>query len=164
MTDDGRLAFCTEMLAGGDGLMARHATAREPADSDALTELEAFRTRSDGRDPADDFMTESRWILRHAPLVVQRGQVGVAQAAVFDGDFDIFRTERSQIDGFQDHRLFGCFGDPSLVILNGCVHGSASSIEFFGHGAKRVKTKSCSFTLALDEWQGKHLLCWAFSS
>jgi hypothetical protein len=42
VTDDGRLHFRTKVLASGHALVAVHATARVPADADALSNFESL--------------------------------------------------------------------------------------------------------------------------
>ena len=119
MTDDGELHLRAQVMASRHALAAVHAAPRVPADADALADLESLGVRTDGRDPTDDLVAENRGVLRDAPLVVQDGEVGVTQAAVLDGDFDVLGPERAEIDGFERHRLFRRLGDPGLVTFFG---------------------------------------------
>ena len=75
---------------------------------------------ADGRDTADNPVAKYRGELRNPPVIVEDGDVGVAQPAVFDGDFDVLGAERSDIDGFQHHRLFGRLRNPGLTVLRVC--------------------------------------------
>jgi len=93
-----------------------HAATRTPANAHALSDLESLGIRTHGRDPTDDLVTENRGVLRDAPFVVQDREIGVTQAAVFDGDFNILDPERSEINGFEHHRPFSRLRDPCLII------------------------------------------------
>jgi hypothetical protein len=92
-----------------------HATARKPADADALAHPESLGIRTDSRDPTNDFMAESRGILRNPPFVVPDRDVGVAQTTVFDSDFDILGPERPEVGGFEHHWLMRRLRGPGLV-------------------------------------------------
>src|SRR5215470_18445970 len=116
MTDDGWLHFRAKMMASRHALATMHATAREPADADALSDRESLGVRSDGRDTTDDLMAENRGVLRDSPLIVQDGEIGVTHAAVFDSDFNVLGSERSQINGFERHRLFRRLRHPCFII------------------------------------------------
>jgi hypothetical protein len=39
----------------------------------------------------------------------------VTQTAMFDGDFDVFRADWSEVDGFESHRLLVSPGNPSVT-------------------------------------------------
>ena len=50
---------------------------------------------------------------RNAPFIMRRQEnIGVAQAAVFDSDFHVLDSERSEIHGFEHHRLFRRLRNP----------------------------------------------------
>jgi len=102
-------------MAPRHALVTVHATARVPTDANALSDLESFGIRTHGCDPANDLVAENRRILRNAPLIVEDGEIGVTQAAVFNSDFNVFRAERPEIHGFEHHRLFRRPGNPSLI-------------------------------------------------
>src|SRR5262249_55551639 len=117
MTDDGRLHLRTEMVPSRHALVTGHAATREPADPDALSDLESLLgIRPSGRDMTDDLVAENRGVLRNAPLIVQDGEIGVTHTAVFDSDFNVFRSEWSEINGFEHHRLFRRLGNPCFMI------------------------------------------------
>src|SRR6185436_10804609 len=97
-------------------LVTVHAATGVPSDTDALPDLESLGIRTDGRDPTDHLMAENRGVLRNAPLIVQYGEIGVTQTAMFNGDFNFLGTERSQIDRFERHWLFGRLGNPCLPL------------------------------------------------
>src|SRR5262249_44067917 len=116
MTDDRCLRLRAKVMAPRHALVAVHAATGNPADADALSHLESLRIGTYGRDPTDDLVAEDRGVLRDAPVIVQDGEIGVTQTAVFDGDFNVLDPERSEINGFEHHRLFGPLRDPCLVI------------------------------------------------
>jgi hypothetical protein len=117
MTDDGRLHLRAKMMPSRHALVTVHAATREPADPDALSDLESLLgIRTYGRDPTDDLVAENRGILRNTPLIVQDGEIGVTQTAMFDGDFNVLGPERSEIDAFERHRLFRCLRNPCFMI------------------------------------------------
>jgi hypothetical protein len=89
--------------------------AEKPADADALSHLNSLGVRTHGRDPTDDLVAENRGVLRDAPVIVQDGDVRVAQTAVINRDFNILGSERSEISGLEHHRLFGRLHGPGLV-------------------------------------------------
>src|SRR6185369_12612553 len=70
--------------------------------------------RADGDDAPDDFMAEHCRVLGITPVVVEDGQVGVAQAAVLDLDLDLFGAERTEIDLLPDQFLLRPAGHPRL--------------------------------------------------
>jgi hypothetical protein len=119
MADDGRLHLRTKVMAARHALVTMHATSRVPADPDALSNLESLGIRTHGGDSTDDFVAENRGVLRNAPLVVQDGKIGVTQAAMLDGDFNLLGAERSEINGFKHHRLFRRLGNPCLRLRSG---------------------------------------------
>src|ERR1019366_1669480 len=99
-------------MASRHALATVHAAIRIPANADALSDLEALGIRPNGGDATDDLMAENRGILRNAPFIVPDGDIGVTQTAVFDSDFNVLDPERTEIDGFQHHRLFRPLRNP----------------------------------------------------
>src|SRR6266567_2034112 len=116
MTDDRCLRLRAKVMASRHALVAVHAATGDPADADTLSDLESLGIRTYSRDSTDDLVAENRGVLRHAPVIVQDGEIGVTQTAVFDGDFNVLGPERSEINGFEHHRLFGRLRDPCLII------------------------------------------------
>jgi hypothetical protein len=96
--------------------VAVHAAARVPAHPDSLSDLGSFGVRTYGRDPTDDLVAENRGVLRNTPLIVQNGEIGVTQTAVFDGDFNVLGPERSGINSFERHWLFRRLCNPCFII------------------------------------------------
>ena len=125
MADDGRLHLRAKVMASRHALAAVHAAARVPTDADALADAESLGIRTHGRDPTDNLVAENRGVLRNAPVVVQDGKIGVTQAAMFDRDFNVLGSERSEINGFQHHRLFRRLRNPCLYD----VHSSLLNVE-----------------------------------
>src|SRR5262249_48628448 len=71
MTDDGRLHLRAKMMPSRHALVTVHAATREPADADALSDLESLLgIRTYGRDMTDDLVADNRGVLRNAPLIV----------------------------------------------------------------------------------------------
>src|SRR6266850_6576667 len=115
MADDRRLTIRAEVLITRHALAAVHVAAGKPADADALSDFESLGIRTDGRDPTHNFVAENRGVLRDAPLIVEDGEIGVTQTAVFDSDLNVLGSERSEINGFEHHRLFCRLRNPCLV-------------------------------------------------
>jgi hypothetical protein len=93
-----------------------HTATRVPAHADALANLESLGIRTYGCDPTDDLVAENRRILRNTPLIVEDGEIRVTQTAVFDSDFNVLGSERSEVNGFEHHRLFRRLRNPCLII------------------------------------------------
>src|SRR5215813_10274490 len=105
------------MMASRHALVTVHAATREPADADALSDLESLLgIRTYGRDATDDLVAENRWVLRNTPLVVKDGEIGVTQAAVFDSDFNVLGSEGSEINSFEHHPLFRRLRHPCFIV------------------------------------------------
>src|SRR5688572_17589201 len=116
MTDNGRLHLRAKMMASRHALATVHAATRVPSDTDALSGPESLGIRTYSRDPTSDLMTNNRGVLRNTPFIVQDGEIGVAQTAMFDSDFNVLDPERSEIDGFEDQGLFWRPRNPCLTI------------------------------------------------
>src|SRR4030095_1314864 len=98
-------------------VMTMPAPPRVPADADTLSDLESLLgIRTYGRDMTDDLVAENRGVLRNTPLIVKDREIGVTQTAVFDSDFNVLGSERSEINGFEHHRLFRLLGNPCFII------------------------------------------------
>jgi hypothetical protein len=95
-----------------------------------LSDLETLGVWTYGRDLADDLVSENRGVLRNAPLIIQDGDIGVTQTAVFDSDFDVLVAEWSEVNGFQHHRLFRRLRDPCLIILRVSNFESRAGLDF----------------------------------
>jgi hypothetical protein len=116
MTDDGRLHLRAQVMASRHALMTMHAATGVPANPDALFDLESLGIRTYGRDPTDDLVAEDRGVLGSTPLIVQDGEIGVTQTAVFDSDFNVLGPNLPEINGFEHHRLFRRLRNPCLII------------------------------------------------
>ena len=89
------------MVISGQALVTREAAISRPGDAHALADLETLGFFAEGDDGADGFVSGNEWEFRHAPLVVEHRDIRVADPAVRDLDFDLFRTEfaRSKVKG-----------------------------------------------------------------
>src|SRR5258705_7174294 len=116
MADDRRLGLRAKVMVSRQSLATVHVAAGEPADAQALPDTAGFGVRAKGRDATDDLVAQHRGELRNAPLVVEDGEVGVTQAAMLDGDFDLLVAQRARVEGFKHHRLLRCLGDPCLIV------------------------------------------------
>jgi hypothetical protein len=115
MTEDRRLHLRAQVMVSRHALAAVHAATRIPSDTDALSDRQPLGIRPQGRDATGDFVAESRGILRIAPIIVQGRKIGVTQSAVFDRYFNVLRSERSEINGFENDRLLRPFRNPRLI-------------------------------------------------
>jgi hypothetical protein len=121
------------MLASRHALVAVHAPSRAPTHADALSDLPSLGIRTYGHDPADDLVAENRGVLRDVPVIVQDGEIGVRQTAVFDSDFNVLGREWSEIQDFEHHRLFRRLRNPGLMI-----HRVSYSETLAGWGGGRL--------------------------
>ena len=115
VTEDGRLHLRAKVMASRHALVTVHTATRVPADADALSDLEPLGIRTYGPDPTGDLVAENRGGLRIAPVILQGGEIGVTQTAVFDSDLNVLGAERSEVNDFQNHRSFRGFGHPRLI-------------------------------------------------
>lgn len=99
--DDGLLAAGAQVVIAAHALVAGHATAAEPAQADRVTDLEVGDVVADLGDGADDFMTRHQWIAAVMPIVVQHGEIGMADAAGDDVDLHLiwFQCARIVLEG-----------------------------------------------------------------
>src|SRR5512138_1833499 len=117
MADDCRLRLRAKVMVSRHALAAVHVATREPTDTHALTDIPSLRIWTDGCDVTDDLMAQDRGELRDSPLVVEDRKVGMTQAAMLDGDFNVLVAEQTRVEGFEHHRPFRHLGNPCLVIL-----------------------------------------------
>jgi hypothetical protein len=83
----------TKIVVARDALMAVHTAIGVPADSDPLADSQSLGVLAYGDDPTDCLMSRYDRVLGQTPLVVDDRKVGVAKAAVFDGDFHFLRPD-----------------------------------------------------------------------
>jgi hypothetical protein len=94
----------------------------DAADADQVTLVEASHRRTDGRDPADDFVARHAWVgggYEVGPLIADGVEIGVADAAEEDLDLDVAIGGLAALDGVRGEVRGGA----------GCRAGSD-----FGHG------------------------------
>jgi hypothetical protein len=96
-------------------LPAMHATAGRPAQSDALADIQALRSRAERRNAPDNFMSEDRWKLSHAPVVVEHCEVGMAKAAILDRNFDLLDSKRPEFYSLLQQLLLRPGGTPRSI-------------------------------------------------
>ena len=98
--------------------MTGEATGGRPADADTLANFKTLGLIAQGDNSAHGFMPGNKRVLGDAPLVIEHGQVGVANTAVSDLDFDFVWTKFTEVEfeGLQD-----AFGIGSSVTVD-CGH------------------------------------------
>jgi hypothetical protein len=87
------------MVVSGQALATRKAAISRPANPDTLANLEALGFFAEGDDGPNGFMCGNEREFRHAPLVVEHRDIRVADPAVRDVDFDLFRAEFARVEG-----------------------------------------------------------------
>jgi hypothetical protein len=102
---DGRHGIRAQVLVTGQARVAVHATAGRPADADALSHLQSLGLLTQCGDATDHLVPGHERKARHAPFVVDHGEIGVADAAIIDGDFDFLGTQWSQVELLEDQGL-----------------------------------------------------------
>ena len=88
--------------------MTGHAASGEPAHADALADFQIFYLRTGGDNRADNFVARHERIRGEAPFVIEHRQIGVADAAVVDGDLDLFGIQFTGVEF--DNFKGGAFG------------------------------------------------------
>ncbi|VTP80715.1 Uncharacterised protein [Leclercia adecarboxylata] len=70
-----------------------------PADAHALTNLQPFILGSTAQSnhAANHFVSGNQWVLRKAPFVIDHRQIGMADPAVIDLDFNVFCFQLARI-------------------------------------------------------------------
>src|SRR5690606_12008524 len=105
VADDGRLDGGAEMEIAAHAGVAMKAGTHIPADAHLLADDEALAGGDlpYRGDTTDRLVTWHEWIGRHSPFVVEHRKVGMADAAVFDSNLNIFRVEGTGIiaEGFK---------------------------------------------------------------
>jgi hypothetical protein len=90
-------------------LTASHATAGTPPNPHALSNAQAFRLRTNGGDSADNLVSWNNRVFCHPPLIVEHRKIGMTDAAILDGNFDLVMGKRAwiKLDGSQGLALRG---------------------------------------------------------
>ena len=127
MTHDRCLHLRATIMVSGHALVTMHATARVPADADALPDFQSFGIRTQRRDPTDDLVAENRGILRKSPFIVQERDFRMTQSAMLNCDFNVFVAERPEINGFEYQPLFYPIGNPCFATCCAFDSGSGDS-------------------------------------
>ncbi len=79
--------------------MALAAGVDQAADPDAITNLETADLRADVRDRADDLVTWNHRIKSHAPVVMDKMQIGMTDTAIVDVNDNIVGARIAPING-----------------------------------------------------------------
>jgi hypothetical protein len=93
VADDGVLPVGTEVVVAAQAVGAAHAAAGKPPQPDAVSDFDFLDVIPRRHDAAGNFMAGDERVLRVAPIVVDDGKVGVADAAIVDRDFHLFVAE-----------------------------------------------------------------------
>jgi hypothetical protein len=91
-----------------------HTTSGAPSHADRLTDGQALGLRSHGYDASNHFVTWDHRISGDAPLIVDDGQIGMADAATFYGNFDFLCAEWAGVILIRFEFLSRSFGGPCL--------------------------------------------------
>ena len=83
----------TQILIAAQTPLARHTRTGNPAQTNAVANLEFFSGAPDVADGADDFVAGHKRILRLLPVVFSHRQIGVADAAILDINFNFLGAE-----------------------------------------------------------------------
>jgi hypothetical protein len=97
-------------VIAGEALRTGEATVGEPAEADLLPDLEALGLGAERNDGAAGLVSADERIARHAPLVVEHRNVGMADAAVVDLDLDVLGMQGAGIELVGLERSFGAGG------------------------------------------------------
>jgi hypothetical protein len=97
VADYGRQIFGADVLIAGKTLVTMHAAGSAPTDADMLPDFYALGLRSFRHHATDHFMAGHCWIGGNAPIVVDDGQVRVANAATLDLDFHFLGANRAGV-------------------------------------------------------------------
>src|SRR5688572_1738186 len=114
VADDGGLSLGAEVVVAGETLAAMHAARAVPANADALADFQALGRRSDRGDLSDGLVAKDGRELCDSPVVLEHGKIGVAEAAVFDRNFHVFRRKRAEVDFLTNKFLVGGRGNPCV--------------------------------------------------
>lgn len=110
----------TKIVVAPDALMAVHTAIGVPADPDPLADSQSLGVLAYGDDSTDCLLSRYDWVLGQTPVVVDDLKVGVAKAAVFDGDFHFLRPERAGVIGIRFEPVFRATRSPPTNIGTHC--------------------------------------------
>ena len=91
--DDGHFHCRAEVLETGLAPLAPHARSTYGPDPDPLTDAEPIDLGPDGRDNADHLVSGHQRVLRESEVVVDHGDVGVADSAMGYLDVDLVKAD-----------------------------------------------------------------------
>jgi hypothetical protein len=96
---DGLLKGIAHVVIAGKTLLAMEATASIPAEADGIADLDILCANAGGGHNADRLMSGHKGKCGCVPLVVAHGEVRVADAAVFNVNFNLIVLKRTGIEG-----------------------------------------------------------------
>ena len=120
------LHLAAKVLPAGEALLTVHATVRIPAQANTLAEGHAFGLATHGCNSTDGFVARHEWVLGEAPFVVAHRQIGMADAAVLDGDLDLLGAELAGVELERFQSGAGFVGSP------GSDHGHGQTPALLG--------------------------------
>jgi hypothetical protein len=98
-TQNRRHCLEAQVLITAQALMAKHTALRRPTDAYLLQELDILDLVTDSYYAPDDFMARNEGKLRNPNFVVDECEIAMAESAVLNGDLDLFRSQRSGLEG-----------------------------------------------------------------
>ncbi|MNZ88335.1 hypothetical protein D3C78_1072240 [compost metagenome] len=111
--DDGRLHGATQVMRAFDARRAMHATALVPTDAHPLPHFQTANLVAQAHDTADHLVARDERVVADAPIVVDQRLVGVADAAVFHGDFYLIVAQRTGVVAVAFQWRARCGGGPA---------------------------------------------------
>src|SRR5262249_26657298 len=97
MVDNRSTLLGTKRLLAADAPLAVPARAGVPANPDPCPDFQSLNLLADGGDRADDLVSRDHRILRHPPVIVNHGEVAVADPAVQYPDLDFLLPQRPRL-------------------------------------------------------------------
>eukprot|EP00903_Cladosiphon_okamuranus_P003935 g3933.t1 len=135
--DDHCVRVGAKLLSAGQAWFAGKAAPGNPSEAHAIAYGETFHLISDFLDRADDFMAGNEGVFTHAPIVIDHGDIRVADSTGFDVYLDLFRTELTGVE-FEFFELLG--GAFKGVLIGFILVVVAVPVLFFNEGSA-VKTR-----------------------
>ena len=102
MTTNNRLFISrradAQIVIPRQALKTAHATSGEPPQSDAVPNLDVPNLTSCGDNRSNDFVTRHKRVLTEAPLIVEHGEIGMADPAIAHRDLNLLFFEWTGIE------------------------------------------------------------------
>ena len=102
-SDHGVLVIGAKVVITGQARLTAHAASGKPAETDAIADFYFFHFAAGCDDASRDFVPGHERVFRVTPVVVQDGNVRMANAAIVHRDFHLLVPERARIEleGFE---------------------------------------------------------------